>query len=107
MLSFGLVLGLEILLLVSLVASTAIGAFGKWSNGFFEGWEAFLHAFNFSMSFATTTLLFAMIYKLMPPARIAWRNVWVGAAVTALLFEIDPGAAKSFRQCACRSKCGE
>jgi membrane protein len=88
LLSFGLVLGLGFLLLVSLVVSAAIGAFGKWFDGFFEGWEAFLHALNFCISFAITTLLFAMIYKLMPRARIAWRDVWVGAVVTALLFEI-------------------
>ena len=88
LLSFGLVLGLGFLLLVSLVVSTAIAAFGKWSNGIFEGWEAFLHALDFSISFAITTLLFAMIYKLMPRARIDWQDVWVGAAVTAFLFEI-------------------
>jgi membrane protein len=88
LLSFGLVLGLGFLLLVSLVVSAAIAAFSKWSNGFFAGWEAFLHAFNFSISFAITTLLFAMIYKSMPRATVAWRDVWVGAAVTALLFEI-------------------
>jgi membrane protein len=88
LLSFGLVLGLGFLLLVSLLVSAAIAAFGKWSNGFFEGWEAFLYALNFSISFAVTTSLFAMLYKLMPRARIAWRDVWVGAAVTALLFEI-------------------
>jgi len=87
-LSFGLVLGLGFLLLVSLIVSAAIAALGKWSNGFFEGWEAILHVLNLSISFATTTLLLAMIYKLMPRARIAWRDVWLGAAVTALMFEI-------------------
>ena len=88
LLSFGLVLGLGFLLLVSLIVSAAIAAFGKWSYGFFEGREAYLHALNFSVSFAITTLLFAMIYKFMPRARIAWRDVWVGAAVTSLLFEV-------------------
>ncbi len=88
LLSFGLVLGLGFLLLVSLVVSAAIAAFGKWSYGFFEGREAYLHALNFGISFAITTLLLAMIYKFMPRASIAWRDVWVGAAVTSLLFEI-------------------
>ena len=88
LLSFGLVLGLGFLLLVSLIISAAIAAFGKWWDGFFAGGEALLHALDFSISFAITTLLFAMIYKFMPRARIAWRDVWVGAAVTALLFEI-------------------
>ena len=88
LLSFGLVLGLGFLLLVSLLVSAAIAAFGKWSYGFFEGREAYLHTVNFGISFAITTLLFALIYKLMPRARIAWRDVWVGASVTSLLFEI-------------------
>ena len=48
LLSFGLVLGLGFLMLVSLLLSAAIAAFGKWSNGFFEGWEAFLYALNLS-----------------------------------------------------------
>ena len=88
LLSFGLVLGLGFLLLISLVISAAIAAFGKWWDGVFEGWEALLQAINFGISFAITTLLFALIYKLMPRASIAWRDVWVGAGVTALLFEI-------------------
>jgi membrane protein len=88
LLSFGLVLGLGFLLLVSLVVSAAIAAFGKWWDGIFKGWEALLQALNFGISFAITTLLFALIYKLMPRARIAWRDVWVGAGVTAFLFEI-------------------
>jgi membrane protein len=88
LLSFGLVLGLGFLLLVSLVVSAVIAAFGKWSNGFFEGWEALLNVINLSLSFVITALLLAMIYKLMPRTRITWRDVWLGAAVTALLFEI-------------------
>ncbi len=87
LLSFGLVLGLGFLLLVSLVIGAAIAAFGKWWDRVFEGWEVLLQALNFSISFSITTLLFALIYKLMPRARIAWRDVWVGAGVTALLFE--------------------
>lgn len=88
LLSFGLVLGLAFLLLASLVVSAVLAAFGKWSHGIFEGWEFVLQSINFSISFMITTVLFAMIYKLMPRASIVWRDVWVGAAVTALLFEI-------------------
>ncbi len=88
LLSFGLVLGLGFLLLVSLVASAVIAALGTWWGGAFEGWEALLQALNFGVSFAISALLFALIYKFMPRARIAWRDVWVGAAVTAFLFEI-------------------
>jgi len=64
LLSFGL--GMGFLLLVSLIISAVIAAFGKWWGGVFEGWEALLQAFNFSISFAITTLLFALLYKLMP-----------------------------------------
>ncbi|MFA4827644.1 MAG: YihY/virulence factor BrkB family protein [Thermodesulfovibrionales bacterium] len=88
LLSFGLVLGLGFLMLVSLLLSAAIAAFGKWFDVFFKGWEVFIYALNFSISFVLTTLLFAMIYKFMPRARIAWRDVWIGAAVTAILFEV-------------------
>lgn len=88
LLSFGLVLGLGFLLLVSLVLSAVIAAFGRWSSGFFEDREMLLHVINFSVSFTITTALFSMIYKYMPRARIAWRDVLVGAAVTGLLFEL-------------------
>ncbi len=88
LLSFGLVLGLGFLLLVSLLVSAAIAAFGKWWDGAFEGWETLLQGLNFGFSLAVSALLFAVIYKYMPRARIAWRDVWVGAAVTAFLFEI-------------------
>jgi membrane protein len=88
LLSFGMVLGLGFLLLVSLVISAAINALGKWSDGFLDVWETFFHIINFSISFAVSTLIFALIYKYIPRARIAWRDVWVGASVTALLFEI-------------------
>lgn len=86
LLSFGLVLGIGFLLLVSLVVSAAIAALGTWWDGFFDGWDTILRVLNFSIAFTITTVLFAMIYKFMPRAKIAWRDVWVGAAVTALLF---------------------
>ncbi len=88
LLSFGLVLGLVFLLLVSLVVSAVLAGFSKWGGHVFAGWEAVLQLLNFSLSFAITMVLFAMIYKFMPRARIAWRDVWVGSAVTALLFEV-------------------
>jgi membrane protein len=88
LLSFGLVLGLGFLLLVSLVVSAALAAFGKWWSGLSGGEEALLQVLNFIVSFAITTSLFAMIYKFMPRARIHWRDVWIGATVSALLFEI-------------------
>lgn len=88
LLSFGLVLGLAFLLLVSLVVSAALAVVGQWSSGLFPGWEAVMQVLNTVVSLGISTVLFAMIYKFMPQVKIAWRDVWVGAVVTAVLFEI-------------------
>ncbi|WP_198969758.1 YihY/virulence factor BrkB family protein [Xylophilus sp. ASV27] len=88
LLSFGLILGLAFLLMVSLTVSAAVAAMGKWAGQMVPGWTFALMALNLLVSLSITTLLFAMIYKLMPKASIAWRDVWVGAAVTAVLFEV-------------------
>ena len=88
LLSFGLILGLVFLLIVSLVVSTAVAAFGTWANGMLPASEALLEGINIVVSLGIATVLFAMIYKLMPSTPIAWRDVWVGAFTTALLFEV-------------------
>ncbi|HXC37373.1 MAG TPA: YihY/virulence factor BrkB family protein, partial [Burkholderiales bacterium] len=88
LLSYGLVLGLGFLLLVSLMVSAAIAAFGRWSYAHFAGGEALLYALNSAISITVTVVIFAIIFKLMPRASIAWNDVWIGAAITALLFEI-------------------
>ena len=88
LLSFGLVLGMGFLLTVSLAVSAALAALGRWWNDWFVGWEVALEFLNFTVSAGIFTLLFAMIYKIMPRVRIAWRDVWTGAAVTALLFMV-------------------
>jgi membrane protein len=88
LLSFGLVLGFAFLLIVSLVASAVVSALGKWWGPMFGGWEVIAQLINFAVGFALMTGMFAMIYKLMPRVRIAWRDVWIGAAVTSLLFAI-------------------
>lgn len=88
LLSFGMVLVLAFLLLVSLVVSAALAVLGKWWGGWFEGWAVLLEGLNFAVSFAITTGLFALIYKFLPRADIAWRDVWIGAAVTAFLFAV-------------------
>jgi membrane protein len=85
-LSFAMVAGIAFLLLVSLTVSTALAALGKFMAGLFQ--TELLHVLNFVLSFAVITFLFAMIYKLLPDARIAWTDVWIGAVVTALLFTI-------------------
>ena len=88
LLTFGMVLGIGFLLVVSLLASAAIAAFGKRYANAFGGWAIVAEALNFVLSFAVTTALFAMIYKILPRVRIGWRDVWIGAAVTALLFSL-------------------
>ncbi|MEO8465434.1 MAG: YihY/virulence factor BrkB family protein [Gammaproteobacteria bacterium] len=88
LLSFGMILAMGFLLLVSLVVSSALAALGKWWGGWFEGWALLLEALNFTVSFAVTTTLFAVMYKMLPRADIAWRDVWIGAVVTAALFTV-------------------
>jgi len=88
LLSFGMILGLAFLLMVSLVVSAGVAAFGRFAGDMVPGWEIALQLLNLCISLGITTLLFAMIYKLMPQARIAWRDVWVGAIVTAVLFNV-------------------
>jgi membrane protein len=87
-LSIGLVLGVGFLLLVSLVASAALAALESMLGNFMTQWSVILPALDLTLSFAMTTLLFAMIYKYVPRETIAWSDVWIGAVVTALLFTI-------------------
>jgi membrane protein len=77
--SFGMILAIAFLLMVSLVLSAVVSALDK-------GWG--LHAIDWALSFALMTVLFAAIFKVIPRARIAWRDVWIGAGVTAALFAI-------------------
>jgi membrane protein len=88
LLSFGMVLGLGFLLIVSLVASAAVGAVSKYTVAGFAWWPVVVEVLNFLLSFALVTVTFAMIYKIIPRVRIAWRDVWIGAVATALLFSI-------------------
>jgi membrane protein len=88
LLSFGLILGLAFMLMVSLAAAAATAALGSWLGGLMPGSAALLYALNFALSLLFTTVLFAMIFKLMPTTPVGWRDVWIGAAVTAVLFEI-------------------
>jgi membrane protein len=88
LLSFGLVLGLAFLIVVSLLLSAAMSALGKWWGPAFGEWETLAHLFNLAVGFGMLTVVFAAIYKIMPRADIEWRDVWVGAAVTAALFSV-------------------
>jgi membrane protein len=86
LLSFGMILGIGFLLIVSLAFSAALSALSRWWDPASRSWYTFTGMSELGLSFVFVTAVFAMIYKTMPRARIAWRDVWVGAAVTALLF---------------------
>lgn len=86
LLSLGLVLAVGFLLLVSLVFSAALAALRRYWG--FSDMTIFLETINVVITFILVTLLFAMIYKVLPNYRIAWRDVWMGAMVTSLLFSV-------------------
>ena len=87
-LSFTMVLGVGFMLLVSLILSTALTALNTWMTNLLPGGGIVLQIINQVISFGVITLLFAAIYKILPDVEIQWRDVWMGAAVTALLFTI-------------------
>jgi membrane protein len=84
--SFAMVLGIGFLLLVSLILSAVIAAAGKAFTAYLPTPEAVLHLITIVVTFLMVTVLFALLYKLVPDIRIEWQDVWIGAAVTAGLF---------------------
>jgi membrane protein len=76
------------LLVVSLVASAALSAVTGAMRQVAPGMSVLWQPLNFVVSFAVITLLFAMIYKVLPDATVRWRDTWIGAALTALLFAV-------------------
>jgi membrane protein len=87
--SFGLIVSIAFLLIVSLFISTSISAFGNWLSGHFsEAFVIVLNVINFILSLVILTVLFALMFKIFPDAKIRWKHVWIGSIVTALLFEI-------------------
>jgi membrane protein len=87
--SISVVLGTGFLLLVSLVLSAALAALGKWMTpATLPGGAWLWSAVNSAVSLGVITVLFAMIFKLLPDATVAWRDVWIGAFVTAILFTL-------------------
>lgn len=87
-LSFTMVLGVAFLLLVSLILNAILSAIGARFSEALPGGELVWQAFNFVFSLSVITGLFALIFKFVPDAEIRWRDVWLGAAVTAVLFTI-------------------
>jgi membrane protein len=88
LLSFGMILGIGFLLMVSLLASAALAALSKWWGPMFGGWATVASIIELGLSFLVITVVFAMIYKLIPRVHIDWKDVWVGATATSLLFTI-------------------
>jgi membrane protein len=86
--SFAMVLGIGFLLLVSLMVSAFATGFTQMMGGWMGGIKVLAHGVDLLLSFIFTTGLFAMMYKFLPDVRIGWRDVWIGAAITALLFTI-------------------
>jgi len=88
LLSFAMILIIGFLLLVSLLISAVLAVLDEYLRAIVPGAPLLWRLLNLSISFGFTTLLFAMIFKFLPDAHVKWRDVWVGAGVTALLFSI-------------------
>jgi len=86
--SYAMVLGVGFLLLVSLIVTAALSAFDQFLQSTMPGAGALLQMIHFVVSLGLIALLFASIYRFVPDARIAWRDVWIGGILTALLFNV-------------------
>ena len=87
--SFGLILVVGFLLLVSLVVSAALTSLTDWASAYIpEGLLVVFNILDIIVSIGVIMVLFAAIYKFLPDAKIKWRHVWIGAALTAVLFTI-------------------
>jgi membrane protein len=87
-LAFAMVLAVAFLLLVSLVLSAGVSAIGHFFSAYLPGGETSWQLANFAFGVALSTGLFALIFKFVPDVEVAWRDLWVGAFTTALLFSI-------------------
>ena len=88
LLSLSVVLVIGFLLLVSLVISTALAAFSDYLDWILPGLATILHIIHLTLSFSLTTVLFAMMFKILPDNPVEWEEVWLGGAVAALLFTV-------------------
>jgi membrane protein len=88
MLSFGAVVVLGVFLLASLFMSASIAAAARFAPHFLPAPKLQLEAANFVAAIILLTLLFGLIYRILPDATVLWRDAWTGAAVTALLFSV-------------------
>jgi membrane protein len=88
LLSFGMILAIGFLLMVSLVVSALLSTAGRWLEPRFGNWYAVAAATNAVAGFLLIAAMFAVIYKVMPRIHVLWKDVWVGAVFTAVLFNI-------------------
>jgi membrane protein len=88
LLSFGLILVLAFLLLISLVVSAALAVLERFAGGIWSSSADALSILSSSISFTVIACLFAVIYKMLPNVVLSWRDVWIGAVVTAALFSL-------------------
>jgi membrane protein len=88
LLSFGMVLAIGFLLLVSLILDAGLSALGKFASSLAPAEHIIWIGINFMASLTVITVLFAVIFKVLPDVDIAWRDVWMGAFVTAILFNM-------------------
>jgi len=86
--SFSIVLAIGFLLLVSLIISVLLAALGFYMSGRFQLPPAAWQTWDFVISFGVVTALFGLIFKLLPNVRLRWRDVWLGAVTTSLLFTL-------------------
>ncbi len=86
LLSFGMVLAIGFLLLVSLILSAILSGISNLEINLLPGWVSLFRLLNLAISLGMISLLFALIYKYLPDVKIRWQDVWVGAIITALLF---------------------
>ena len=86
--SFGLVVAIGFLLLVSLAVSAGLSAFSGWLNASAPGMAVLWMIVNLVISIGVTTLLFALLYKVLPDVDLGWTDVWIGALITSVLFAI-------------------
>ena len=88
LLSFGMVLAIGFLLLVSLILSAILSAVSNLEINLLPAFTPLWQLLNLAISFSLISLLFALIYKYLPDVKIRWKDVWVGAIMTALLFTL-------------------
>ncbi|MEO6305346.1 MAG: YihY/virulence factor BrkB family protein, partial [Bacteroidia bacterium] len=84
--SFGLVLSIGFLMLISLALTAGLQAFSEWIKAYLPDFILYVfQVLNFLISFSVISVLFALIFKILPDAKVKWQYVWIGAMATTLL----------------------